>query len=79
MALGSTQPQTRVTRNLPGGKVRPGRKADNRHLWADCLYNVESSMSQTLWASRACYKDSFTFVRALFYIKLKVAIVGEEF
>jgi hypothetical protein len=30
MALGSTQPVTEMsTRNLPGGKERPVRKADN--------------------------------------------------
>jgi hypothetical protein len=30
MALGSTQPLTEMsTRNLPGGKERPARKADN--------------------------------------------------
>jgi hypothetical protein len=30
MALGSTQPLTEInTRDLPGGKVRPARKADN--------------------------------------------------
>jgi hypothetical protein len=30
MALGSTQPVTETsTRNLPGGKQRPARKADN--------------------------------------------------
>jgi hypothetical protein len=30
MSLGSTQPLTEIsTRNLPGGKGRPGRKADN--------------------------------------------------
>jgi hypothetical protein len=30
MALGSTQPLTEMsTRNLPGGKVRPAREADN--------------------------------------------------
>jgi hypothetical protein len=30
MALGSTQPQTEMgTRNLPGGKGRPARGADN--------------------------------------------------
>jgi hypothetical protein len=30
MALGSTQPLTeKSTRNLPGGKGRPARKADN--------------------------------------------------
>jgi hypothetical protein len=30
MALGSTEPLTEMsTRNLPGGKERPARKADN--------------------------------------------------
>jgi hypothetical protein len=30
MALGSSQPKTKMsTRNLPGGKERPARKADN--------------------------------------------------
>jgi hypothetical protein len=29
MALGSTQPLTEMTRNLPGGKERPAREADN--------------------------------------------------
>jgi hypothetical protein len=30
MALGSTQPLTElITKNLPGGKGRPERKADN--------------------------------------------------
>jgi hypothetical protein len=30
MALGSNQPLTEMSiRNLPGGKGRPGRKADN--------------------------------------------------
>jgi hypothetical protein len=30
MALGSTQPLTAMsTRNIPGGKGRPARKADN--------------------------------------------------
>jgi hypothetical protein len=36
MALGSTQPVTEMsTRNLPGGKGRPARKADN--LTAICV------------------------------------------
>jgi hypothetical protein len=30
MALGSTQPLTKMsTRNFPGGKIRPARRADN--------------------------------------------------
>jgi hypothetical protein len=39
MALGSTQPPTKMsTRNLPGGKRRPARRADN--LAAICEPNV---------------------------------------
>jgi hypothetical protein len=39
MALGSTQPLTEMcTRNLPGGKGRPARKADN--LTAICESSV---------------------------------------
>jgi hypothetical protein len=39
MALGSTQPLTEMsTKNLPGGKGRPARKADN--LTAICEPNV---------------------------------------
>jgi hypothetical protein len=42
MALGSTQSQTEMrSGNLPGGKgCQP-----HRHLWADCLENVETSTS----------------------------------
>jgi hypothetical protein len=39
MALGSTQPLTKIsTRNLPGGKKRPARRAGN--LAAICVPNV---------------------------------------
>jgi hypothetical protein len=39
MAQGSTQPLTKMcTRNLPGGKKRPARRADN--LSAICVPNV---------------------------------------
>jgi hypothetical protein len=39
MALGSTQPLTELsTRNLPGGKKRPARRADNHA--AICEPNV---------------------------------------
>jgi hypothetical protein len=63
MALGSTQSLTEIsTRNLPGGKGRPGFKADN--LTAICEPIVwkmwEPRRLTTLWASAACYKDSFT-------------------
>jgi hypothetical protein len=36
------------TRNLPGGKGRPARKADNL-----------TTVCEFLWASTACYRDSF--------------------
>jgi hypothetical protein len=46
MALVSTQPLTEMsTKNLPGGKRRPARKADLTAIWADCLENVGASMS----------------------------------
>jgi hypothetical protein len=56
MALGSTQPLTEIsTRNLPGGKGRPARKADN--LTAICgpiVYNMWDPRRLTpLWASTA--------------------------
>jgi hypothetical protein len=39
MVLGSTQPLTElITRNLPGGKMRPAHRADN--LAAICEPNV---------------------------------------
>jgi hypothetical protein len=55
MALGSTQPLTEMsTRNLPGRKERPVRKADN--LTAICetsLYKIwRPRRLTTLWASK---------------------------
>jgi hypothetical protein len=50
MALWSTQPLTETnTRNLPGGKGRPARKADNLIAICerDCLENVRASTSHT--------------------------------
>jgi hypothetical protein len=66
MALGSTQSVREMsTRNLLGGKGRPARRADN--LTAICEPSVwkmwESRRLTTLWASTACYSDSFTFYR----------------
>jgi hypothetical protein len=65
MVLGSTQPLTEMsTRNLPGGKGRPARKADN--LTAVCEPIVwimwDPQGLTTLWASTACYRDSFLFL-----------------
>jgi hypothetical protein len=47
MTLRSIQPLTEMsTRNLPGGKGRPARKADNFAISrADCLENVGASTS----------------------------------
>jgi hypothetical protein len=64
MALESTQPLTEMsTRNLPGRKVQPTRKADN--LTAICeptAYKMwEPRRLTTLWATTACYRDIFTF------------------
>jgi hypothetical protein len=64
MALGSTQPLTEMsTRNLPGGKERPARKAHNLNvIYLDCLENVwEPRRLTTLWGYTVCYRDSFTF------------------
>jgi hypothetical protein len=64
MTLWSTQPLTEMsTRNLPGGKGEPARKPDN--LTAICeptVYEIwEPRRLTILWASTACYTDSFTF------------------
>jgi hypothetical protein len=64
MALGSTQPLTETsTTDLPGGKGRPARKADN--LTAICkpiFYKMwDPQRLTTLWVFTACYRDNFTF------------------
>jgi hypothetical protein len=63
MALGSIQPLTEMsTRNLPGGKGRPTRKADN--LTANCepiVYKMwEPRPLTSQWASQATYRFLFT-------------------
>jgi hypothetical protein len=64
MALGSTQPLTEMsTSNLPGGKGRPVRNA-NKHtaICQPIVYKMwEPRRLTTLWASKACYRDSITF------------------
>jgi hypothetical protein len=67
MSQGSTQHLTEMsTRNLPVGKWRPVRKADN--LTAICEPIVqrmwEPRRLTTIWAFTTCYRDRFTF---LFY------------
>jgi hypothetical protein len=58
------------TRNIPGGKGRPARKADN--LTAICeptVYKMwEPQHLTTLWAFAACYRDSFTFTFTKYYV-----------
>jgi hypothetical protein len=65
MALELTQILSEMsTRNLPVGKGRLSRKADN--LTAICepiIYKMwEPQRLTTLWVSMACYKNSFTFL-----------------
>jgi hypothetical protein len=65
MALGSTQSLTEMsTRNVPGGKMRPARKADN--LPAICepiVYKMwEPQHLTTLWASTGRYRNTFTLL-----------------
>jgi hypothetical protein len=50
VVVGFTQPVTEIsTRNIPGGKSEVGTwdSQPHRHLWADCLENVGSSMSHS--------------------------------
>jgi hypothetical protein len=64
MVLGSTKPLTEMsTRNLPGGKGRPVRKADNlTAIFEPIVCKMwEPRRLVTLWASTAFYRDSFTF------------------
>jgi hypothetical protein len=71
MALGSTQSLTEIsTRNLPGGKNRPARRADN--LAAICEPNVWKcgSLNNTK-GLHGLYRDNFTF----FYTDLKHEIL----
>jgi hypothetical protein len=68
MALGSTQPLTDVsTKNLPGGKGRAARKANN--LTAICEPIVtkvwEPRRLTPLWASTDCYGDSLFLLMGL--------------
>jgi hypothetical protein len=63
MALGSTLPLTEMsTRNLPGGKKRQAGKADLTNIYETiCRKMWEPPRLTNLWASTACYRDSFTF------------------
>jgi hypothetical protein len=64
MALGSTQPPPQMsTRNLPGDKGRPEHKIDSFTVICEPIVKKmwEPGRLTTLWASTACYRDSFTF------------------
>jgi hypothetical protein len=70
MALGSTQPLREMsTRNLPGGKGRPARGADNpTAICEPFVYKMwEPRRLTALWAFTACYRDSFTFAFLLYH------------
>jgi hypothetical protein len=62
MVLETTQPLTQMsTRNLTGGKGRPASKADNLTTICEPIV-LKMWMPRhltTLWASTACYTDSF--------------------
>jgi hypothetical protein len=64
MALGTTQPLTEmITRNLPGGKRRPARKADVTANSEPIVEKVwEPRRLTTLLAFAACYRDTFTII-----------------
>jgi hypothetical protein len=64
MAMGSAQPLTEMsTTNLPGGRGRPECKVDNLTAISEMIVHKlwEPQSLTTLWASMACYRDSFTF------------------
>jgi hypothetical protein len=59
------------TRNLPGSKGRPVHKANNfTAIYQPIVLKMwEPQRLAALWASKACYRDSFTFY--LFYVSLQ--------
>jgi hypothetical protein len=63
MTLVSTQPLREMsTTNIPGGKGRPARKADFTAICEPTVYKMWAPRRlTTLWASKACYRDTFTF------------------
>jgi hypothetical protein len=77
--LGSTQPLTEMsTRNILGGKGLPERKADNLTAISEPIVKVmwEPQRLTTLWASTACYRDSFTY---LLFILISQFVVINQF
>jgi hypothetical protein len=72
IALGSTQPLTeRSTRNFPGGKEWPARKADNFTVCESIVYKMwEPRPLTNLWASTACWRDRFAFLCPLNFFRV---------
>jgi hypothetical protein len=71
-----TQPLTEMSiRNIPGGKGRPTREADN--LTVICEPTVKKLWEPrpliTLWAFTSCYRDSFTLLLLPIIIIITVA------
>jgi hypothetical protein len=69
MALGSTQPPTEMsTRNLPGGKGRPARKAENLTTICEPIGQKVRELRRftILWASTACYRIALPFYTSTF-------------
>jgi hypothetical protein len=82
MALGSPQPLTEIgTRNLPEGKGRPARKADNLTAICESInYKIwDPRRLIQLWASMACYRDSFAFCRVFVTVKHMQMILVQRF
>jgi hypothetical protein len=60
MAIGSTQPLSKMSiRNLPGGKNRPARRADN--LAPSVCRISENVGALTSLNTKGLYRDKFTF------------------
>jgi hypothetical protein len=75
MALVSTEPLTEMsTRNLPGGKGWPARKANNLTTICEPIVEKmwESRRLTTLRAFMVCYRDRFTFILPIKYNNLIV-------
>jgi hypothetical protein len=66
MALGSTQPLIEMsTRNLPGGKKQPARRADLPPPVSRMTVNVGASTSRNPKGLHCLYRDNFTFIDGL--------------
>jgi hypothetical protein len=80
MALGSIQALKEMsTKNLRGGKGRHARKAENpTAICEPILTKMWEPQSLTkLWASRACYRNIFTFFFLTLYILNADSIVKQ--